>query len=183
MAVSAHDVARALRARLPGIGTVKLQKLLYYCQGHHLAATGEPLFTETIKAWDNGPVVAQFYGAEKYDQVPPAPRLMSEGQLNTVGYVCHRYGGLTSRDLIHMTHQERPYKLADLDREPGTSVTIEREWLREYFSTEGAERDETADADPQELRELLNHAADRRGAPGRPDSMDDILERIRQLSA
>jgi hypothetical protein len=37
MVVSAHDVAAALRARLPDLPTKKLHKLLYYCQGHHLA--------------------------------------------------------------------------------------------------------------------------------------------------
>lgn len=183
MAVSAHDVARALRARLPGIGTLKLQKLLYYCQGHHLAAAGEPLFTETIKAWDNGPVVAELYGAEKYGEPTPPAREMSEAQLNTVGYVCHRYGGLTSRDLINMTHQERPYKRADLDREPGTSVRIELNWLQEYFSTEGAAVEDELDIDPEQLRQLLAKSEERRDQPARPDSIDRILERIRQLSA
>ena len=58
-AVSAHDVARELRELLPSIGAAKLQKLLYYCQGWHVARNGEPLFTETLEAWVNGPVVAQ----------------------------------------------------------------------------------------------------------------------------
>jgi uncharacterized phage-associated protein len=35
----------------------KLHKLLYYCQGHHLATFGLPLFDESISAWDMGPVV------------------------------------------------------------------------------------------------------------------------------
>ncbi|HEY6595845.1 MAG TPA: type II toxin-antitoxin system antitoxin SocA domain-containing protein [Asanoa sp.] len=57
MRVSAHDVAAVLRARQPALGTKKLHKLLYYCQGHHLAAFGSPLFAESIGAWDMGPVV------------------------------------------------------------------------------------------------------------------------------
>jgi len=44
MSASAHDVAAALRDRLPGLPTKKLHKLLYFCQGHHLAVKGEPLF-------------------------------------------------------------------------------------------------------------------------------------------
>ncbi len=58
MTASAHDIASALRERLPGIGKKKLHKLLYYCQGHHLATFGRPLFSEQIYAWDMGPVVA-----------------------------------------------------------------------------------------------------------------------------
>src|SRR5262249_49336794 len=65
MAVSARDVAPALRERLPDLGTVKLHKLLYYCQGHHLAIFGEPLFSETISAWDMGPVVGTLWRGEK----------------------------------------------------------------------------------------------------------------------
>lgn len=183
MAVSAHDVARALRARLPGVGTLKLQKLLYYCQGHHLAATGEPLFEESISAWDNGPVVGHLWKAEKQGEPVPAPRSMSEAQLNTIGYVCSRYGGLTSNDMINMTHQERPYKLADLDRAPGTSARIELDWMREYFATEGAAVEDELDIAPEQLQQLLAASEARRERPGRADSVDRILERIRRLSA
>ncbi|MDG4790354.1 hypothetical protein O7626_40865 [Micromonospora sp. WMMD1102] len=55
--VSVHDVAAEIRRRLPGVDEQKLHALLYYCQGHHLAHTGEPLFREEIVAapadfWD-----------------------------------------------------------------------------------------------------------------------------------
>ncbi len=36
---------------------LKLQKLLYYCQGYALALTGKPLFPEPVEAWRYGPVV------------------------------------------------------------------------------------------------------------------------------
>lgn len=42
----------------------KLRKLLYYCQGHHLAQVEEPLFTEPVMAWDMGPVVANVWKVE-----------------------------------------------------------------------------------------------------------------------
>ncbi|MGQ0776145.1 MAG: hypothetical protein ACT4NY_17255 [Pseudonocardiales bacterium] len=47
MTLSAHDVAAVLRDRLPGLGAKKLHKLLYYCQGHHLATFGEPRHRRT----------------------------------------------------------------------------------------------------------------------------------------
>jgi uncharacterized phage-associated protein len=65
MAVPARAIAAALRERLPDIGSVKLHKLLYYCQGHHLATFGEPLFSETISARDMGPVVGTLWREEK----------------------------------------------------------------------------------------------------------------------
>jgi len=56
-AYDAADVAAELRRRIPGIGAKKLHKLLYFCQGHHMADTGGPLFGGSIAAWDMGPVV------------------------------------------------------------------------------------------------------------------------------
>jgi uncharacterized phage-associated protein len=64
MTISAHDVAAILRAQLPGLPTLKLHKLLYYAQAHHLAATGEPMFAESVTAWDKGPVVVPLWEAE-----------------------------------------------------------------------------------------------------------------------
>jgi uncharacterized phage-associated protein len=43
------------------ISNLKLQKLLYYAQGFHLAIYGERLFIEQIKAWKHGPVVPDIY--------------------------------------------------------------------------------------------------------------------------
>jgi len=63
--VPARDVAAEIRRRLPGVGVKKLHKLLYYCQGHHLAAFGAPLFSQSISAWDMGPVVGELWHEEK----------------------------------------------------------------------------------------------------------------------
>ena len=43
------------------ISNLKLQKLLYYAQGFHLAIFGGPLFPESIEAWQHGPVVPEVY--------------------------------------------------------------------------------------------------------------------------
>ena len=55
MTVSAHDVARVLRAQLPGVGDKKVHKLLYLCQGMHLAMLGQPMFNEPVHAYGHGP--------------------------------------------------------------------------------------------------------------------------------
>jgi uncharacterized phage-associated protein len=133
MTVSAHDVAAVLRARLPGLGAKKLHKLLYYCQGHHLAAFDEPLFGETISAWDMGPVVGVLWHHEKSADVPTRHAVLTEAQLNTVGYVLSRYGGLSGLDLETLTHNETPWQRADQSRGPRESARIEQEWIREYF--------------------------------------------------
>src|SRR5437773_4537685 len=106
MTLSAREVAAVLRERLPGLPAKKLHKLLYYCQGHHLAAFGEPLFRETISAWDMGPVVGTLWYREKHGDVSRHHADLDEAQLNTIGYVISRYGALTGRDLENLTHSE-----------------------------------------------------------------------------
>jgi len=188
MRVSAHDVAVVLRERLPGLPVKKLHKLLYYCQGHHLAAFGEPLFGEMISAWDMGPVVGTLWKQEKDGEPAPAPArpgagvgaaALSEAELNTVGYVVSRYGGLTGLDLEHLTHSEVPWRLADRGRRPGESARIELDWIREYFAA-GASADDEDEVvlDSAAVTRWLRDAPARRAEPVRPDRPEEIRARL-----
>ena len=110
MPVSAHDVADALRQRLRDVGVVKLHKLLYYVQGWHIAHTGKPMFTEAIKAWANGPVIADLWADEKHGRGRPAPRQLGPSLLATIEYVVDRYGEFSGAELIRLTHAEDPWR-------------------------------------------------------------------------
>lgn len=183
MTASARDVAAELRARLPGLQTKKLQKLLYYCQGHHLAVFDRPLFGETISAWDRGPVVGVLWHGEKYQTEPPddtrAVR-MTEAELNTIGYVVSRYGSLTGRDLEHLSHSERPWQLANTGRRPGQTARIELDWIRDYFATVDAAADEEDDIalDSAAVTDWLAGAPLRREEPVSTDHIEDIEARL-----
>lgn len=60
MTTTVHQVAAALRSELPGLPDSKLRRLLYYCQAHHLALTGQPMFDTHIVADPDGPAPAVF---------------------------------------------------------------------------------------------------------------------------
>ncbi len=183
MTLSAHDVAAALRDRLPGLPTKKLHKLLYYCQGHHLAVFDEPLFSETISAWDMGPVVGTLWYAERQGDVPRVHREMNEAQLNTVGYVLSRYGALTGQDLENLTHSEEPWRLADGGRRTGESVRIELDWIKQYFRSSGSADGEGDDVllDSAAVTQWLQNAEKRREDPSRPDSPEELMARLEEL--
>ena len=71
---TARDVAAAIRDHCgTDLGDTKLHKLLYYSQAWHCVWTGEPLFSDTIEAWDNGPVVADLWREKKRAKMPPDP--------------------------------------------------------------------------------------------------------------
>jgi len=180
MALSAHDVAAVLRDRLPGLATKKLHKLLYHCQGHHLVAFDEPLFSETISAWDMGPVVGTLWRDEKQDNVPANRRELSEAQLNTVGYVLSRYGVMSGLDLENLKHSETPWQSANSGRRSGESARIQIEWIRQYFRASGVadgEQDEVL-LDSASVTRWLQNADNRRAEPARPDRIEELRARL-----
>ena len=178
MAYRAADVAAEFRARLRGLPTKKLHKLLYYSQGHHLAITGRPLFTESISAWDMGPVVGQLWKSEQESGPAQATSGLDQAGLNTVSYVVHRYGRLTGLDLERLSHAESPWQRANASREPGGSAQIRAEWMLEHFQTDlEAQRDEWARLDPAEVSAWLAEAPSRRQQPTRPDSISELRRR------
>lgn len=175
---SAHDVAAELRRLLPGVATKKLHKLLYYCQGHHLAHFEEPLFTEPVMAWDMGPVVAKVWKVEN-DQLPaPEPEALASGQLNTVAYVVSRYGRLTGHDLELLTHAEAPWRRADEARSAGASVRIEQEWISSFFASEGGPDADLPWPSSADIARLADGAAERRSTQAREDDLAVLHARL-----
>jgi uncharacterized phage-associated protein len=138
---SAHDVAFEIRKRLPGVPAKKLHKLLYYCQGWHAGIFGVPLFSESLSAWDMGPVVGQLWYAEKQHGPTEIVRDLDEGALNTIGFVLSRYGALSGMELERLTHGELPWIDADARRAPHGSQRIEFEAMERYFSAPPGEDD------------------------------------------
>ena len=59
--VSVLDVAASILKHQGAMTTWKLQKLCYYSQAWSLVWDDEPLFTEKIEAWANGPVIPDLY--------------------------------------------------------------------------------------------------------------------------
>lgn len=165
---------------MPGAGSVQVHKWLYLAQGHHLATFGVPLFPDTISAWDMGPVVGALWRAEHEGEDLGEPNPLGEAELNTVGYVISRYGGLSSKDLINLTHSQAPWKDADVGRPPRTGVKIRPEAIRDYFGSADLDEDGdvTAPVDGEVLASWLRESAAALSAPSRPDSIERLRERL-----
>lgn len=86
---------------------------------------------------------------------------------NTIGYVVFRYGRLTSRNLVNLTHSEDPWLRADEHRAPGTSARIEFAWLHQYFSSDAD------DAGPYGI--TLEVSVVERWLAGAPDRRQDLV--------
>lgn len=118
-----------------GISNLKLQKLLYYAQGHFVALYDKNLFEESIEAWMHGPVVPGVYHEYKsYGQKTiDAPESLdiksfTPEEQEIIDDVYMVYGRFSAWALRNMTHQEEPWKKRAPDRD-----CITNDDLKDFF--------------------------------------------------
>jgi uncharacterized phage-associated protein len=119
------------------ITNLKLQKLLYYAQGFHLALLGKPLFTEKIEAWQYGPVVPEVYRIYKQYKADSIPQpddfnvdQYDQETQDLLDEVYEVYGQYTVPTLMRFTHQEPPWKETPLNEEISLAL------MKAYFETQ-----------------------------------------------
>lgn len=120
------------------ISNLKLQKLLYYSQGVHLAKYNRPLFKDEIVHWPRGPVVIKVY--EKYkqhgNQSLPIPEKVknfskfSKEHKDSIKITYDFYGQYSAWVLSQKTHQEAPWR----DTEQGSSIN--QKLIKNFFRRE-----------------------------------------------
>ena len=104
--VSAHDAARELRLRKPTAGRTQVMKWLYIAQGLHLAWFGEPMFSEGIEAWENGPVIADYWHDLKDNRPGPPASQLDEHMQTILKSVLDYWGEMSGQELSRMTHTD-----------------------------------------------------------------------------
>ncbi len=116
------------------ISNLKLQKLLYYAQGVHLALHNTQLFNENIEAWAHGPVVPEVYRKYKTYGDNPLHLQDTEEVLNfstneqeVLDEVYQVYGQFSAWKLREMTHDEDPWKNTP------QSAVISPKIIQDYF--------------------------------------------------
>lgn len=124
-----------------GLSNLKLQKLLYYAQGHYLTLKGRPLFRDPIQAWSHGPVVPKIYrefrqfGGDEFVLTEEDDFCWEDVDEETTQFlmkVWNTYGGLAAWRLRNMTHEEKPWREHFVDG--GRNITITNESMRGYFA-------------------------------------------------
>ena len=122
----------------------KLQKLLYYAQGHHLAEFGEPLFEDDFMAWEQGPVVPSSHhhlktylegnqdvvGLSVVERDPTHPKHITETVDRFLKRVMTYYNRYSPWGLRTMIQEEGPW----LHTQNGDIIS--REALKQFFGQE-----------------------------------------------
>lgn len=140
--VTVFDVAAYILKKLPGITTMKLQKLTYYCQAWSLAWDGVPLFDNEFEAWANGPVCRELFERHKgkfqttKDMFSDADiNKFNDEQLETMNAVISDIGNKSPQWLSDLTHSERPWQEARKGIAPGEvcSNIISKDTMQDYY--------------------------------------------------
>ena len=110
-----NDIAAYILEKQGPMTTMKLQKMLYYCQAWSLVWDEKPLFNDRIEAWANGPVVPSIYqrlrGIFRVSKLGSGDaEALKTYQRETVDAVLEYYGERTSQWLSDLTHRENPWK-------------------------------------------------------------------------
>ena len=142
MAYNAIDIAKKIICKTDvehgdTLSNLKLQKLLYYMQGFHLAFFDEPFFNESIEAWTYGPVVpVVFQEFKKYKKRSIDPDnyhddlVLTDDEQQMFDMVYSEYNRYSAVALMNMTHTEGPWK------NHGIGDVITNEELRAFFLTQ-----------------------------------------------
>lgn len=146
MAYKALDIARKLIFKAQNdepnggerLTNLKLQKLLYYQQGYHLAVFGTPLFSEDVEAWMYGPVVPVVYdtfseyGSSALPEVENGISLQEEEEV-LFNEVYDAFRDFSAIGLMNRTHTEKPW-LEAMPHDRGT--VIPQGGMMSYFKTQ-----------------------------------------------
>lgn len=120
---------------------MKLQKLLYYSQGFHMAIHDAPLFDEDFCRWQYGPVIPDYYHQLKHngsshldgpteEELEQALLMLSEEMRSVLEDVHNTYGRYSAWALSRLTHEEAPWK-----ETPALHIITKRK-MKNYFLTQ-----------------------------------------------
>jgi len=142
------------------ISPLKLQKLVYFAHGWHLAIKGQPLLTDRIEAWEWGPVIPDLYhdlkefgngpikrrileaihsGETRFTIVVPTIDRYPDSEANAftkqlLERIWQVYGKFTAIQLSNMTHEDgSPWDRTRREHGPRKNTDIPDEWIKEDF--------------------------------------------------
>lgn len=130
------------------ITPMKMQKLIYFLHGWHLAITGQPVISEEFRAWQYGPVEENLYHILKKYRGSPIDAYLKEEQggkevalavskneemfHKILDMVWEKYNHFSAIQLSSLTHKaEAPWDIVFNHRDD--LATIPNNMIKQYF--------------------------------------------------
>jgi uncharacterized phage-associated protein len=160
------DVAAAVLARVGPMTTMRLEKLVYYCQAWHLGWRQRPMFPEKIAAFRDGPVAPHLYRQHRLQRTVASwptgdPARLSGDACAVVNWVLDRYGSFTAEELSELTHVEAPWWVTrgGLPADAPSTKAITLDLMARYYGRQPLSGDDAA-TDAVASAALEGHAFD-----------------------
>lgn len=137
---SVLDVAEYVLQKTGPLGSLKLQKLVYYAQAWSLVWRNRALFSERVEAWINGPAVPVLWqvhqGKAPTASVGGDPARLRDDERATIDEILHYYGRESPRTLRNLSHDEAPWQdaRAGLPENKPSTAEITHESMRAFYS-------------------------------------------------
>ena len=135
----ANELLRCAWSHDDRITHLKVQKLLFYCQGWMLTLHEQPLFFQPIEAWKHGPVVRDVYDSLQWHGAGPitlpidtARETYGQEQEKLLNEVWRVYGDYTAAQLRSLTHVSNSPWTRTWERW-GESAIIPPAYMIEFF--------------------------------------------------
>lgn len=137
----ALDVARYIinyeNSQSRSVSNLRLQKLLYFIQAQFLVTNHSACFSDTMEAWDLGPVVPSVYHEYKAFGSSSLPRSLSRGAVNIstedrslINRILDKCSRYSTTSLVSMTHRQQPWKTA-YERRYDNTISLQS--MRSFF--------------------------------------------------
>ena len=145
------------------LSPMKLQKLIYFAHGWHLAVYGTPLISEEVQAWKYGPVIRSIYhefkefGAgtidvqateiKNFSMVTPGIDSDDKNTIDLLDTIWRIYGSFSAIQLSNITHRQgTPWEVTWRANEGMLEVGIDNEEIRKYFVAQAKKNAQPAQA-------------------------------------
>ena len=144
MANKAIDVAKYIikyeHSKGRSITNLRLQKLLYFCQGSVIMNTPDHslCFDDYMEAWDYGPVVPSVYReyCEHYFFDLPDPDSVEDiAYKDIINFTLEKAASLTTGELVGTSHNQTPWQEAYIK---GCKETIPQERIIKFFKNKSS---------------------------------------------
>lgn len=139
------------------VTNLKLQKLLFFCQGWYLALKGEPLFVGKIQAWPKGGVHYESWreynrwGRDPISAIPDDVNIQADVDL--VNKILDEYMCVDQWILVKLSHGDAWLEArGELPPATPSRNEVRLEWMRREFMKMAAEREEiesSTEEDPE----------------------------------
>jgi uncharacterized phage-associated protein len=150
--VSALSLSHYILSFVPS-SQLKLQKLVYYTEGWHLAYFEHPLIDEDFEAWVHGPAVRSLWDYYKDKgnyfhewRIKPESaerirdyfrKLLQPEQLELIADVLKEYGDKSAYHLEALSHAELPWREArkGYSQSERSETVISKETMKKYYQS------------------------------------------------